>query len=138
MKFPIFLTSCLLFNNAMGGLTLMGHIVLSLLVCCKYPSRFLFHFYLWYLKKGSLVWLPPPQWTVTEEKIAKTFKICHLWTLFGQQGQHQVFCFVSNLVAKKGPAKTAVFGNRTISRNVQENSLVCRFDGEYLLSQQAK
>ena len=75
---------------------------------------------------------------MTEEKIAKTFKICYLWTLFGQQGQHQVFYFVSNLVAKKGPAKTAVFGNQTISRNVQENPLVCRFDGEYLLSQQAK
>ena len=27
---------------------------------------------------------------MTKEKIAKTFKICHLWTLFGQQGQHQV------------------------------------------------
>ena len=31
-----------LLNNIVGGLTEMGHIVLSLLVCCNYPSRSLY------------------------------------------------------------------------------------------------
>ena len=46
-------TVCLL-NSDVGSLTYVGDIVLNLLVCCEYPSRFLYQFYLSYLKKVIL------------------------------------------------------------------------------------